>query len=363
MAGAAAAVLGVMVPVVVLSRDKDPDERTTQLPPATAKVARTTLVETKTVPGTLGYGDPIPVSATKAGTVTWMAPAGSIVDRGQPLFKVDEQPVVELFGPLPLYRPLRVGTIGADVGQLEVNLAALGYAGLTVDDTYTAGTATAVRTWQGDLGVPPSGAVDPGQVVFTPGPVRITEDVARVGDAVGGSTGEGGAALLSYTGTSKLVTVDLAVAELALAVPGRTVTVTVPDAGTVQGTIFAVGTTATANEQSGEAPGSGPGGAAGDAGSAADAQVEVTVAIADQAALGSLDTAPVDVDLTSDQRDGVLAVPVTALLALPDGGFGVEVVDGARTRIVKVETGLFASGQVEISGDSIAEGMTVGVAK
>ena len=34
-----------------------------KLPPATAEVTRMTLVETKTLTGTLGYGDPVPVGA------------------------------------------------------------------------------------------------------------------------------------------------------------------------------------------------------------------------------------------------------------------------------------------------------------
>jgi multidrug efflux pump subunit AcrA (membrane-fusion protein) len=52
-----------------------------------------------------------------------------------------------------------------------------------------------------------------------------------------------------------------------------------------------------------------------------------------------------------------------ALLALRKGGFGVEVVDGARTRIVPVRTGMFAAGQVEVSGKGIVAGMRVGVPK
>jgi multidrug efflux system membrane fusion protein len=356
IAAAAAAVLGGMVAVAVLSRGSGPDEPTAKLPPATAEVTKTTLVETKTVSGTLGYGDPVPVGATGTGTLTWIAPAGSTVDRGKPLFKVDERPVVALYGPLPLYRPLQVGTVGADVRQLEENLAALGYAGLGDDDTYTSDTAAVVRTWQGDLGLPQSGVVELGQVAFTPGPIRIAEDTARVGDPVSAGGREGSASVLSYTGTSRLVTVDLGVADRALAAQGRTVTVTVPGAGTVEGTISAVGTVATASDQ--------PGGAAGSATSAAsEARVQVSVTIADQAALGSLDAAPVDVDLVSGERTDVLAVPVTALLALPDGSFGVEVVDGGTTRIAAVKTGLFAAGRVEISGSGIAEGVTVGVAK
>ncbi len=68
-----------------------------------------------------------------------------------------------------------------------------------------------------------------------------------------------------------------------------------------------------------------------------------------------------DVDFVSQERKGVLAVPVAALLALPRGGYGVQIVQGGTTRIVAVKTGMFAAGRVEISGDGIAQGVTVGV--
>jgi hypothetical protein len=89
----------------------------------------------------------------------------------------------------------------------------------------------------------------------------------------------------------------------------------------------------------------------------------VTVTIANQKALGSLDGAPVDIDFVSSKRKDVLAVPVVALLALPQGGFGVEAVQAAKTRIVPVRVGMFAAGQVEVSGNGIAEGVRVGVPK
>jgi membrane fusion protein, multidrug efflux system len=62
------------------------------------------------------------------------------------------------------------------------------------------------------------------------------------------------------------------------------------------------------------------------------------------------------------ERKDVLTVPVGALLALAEGGYGLEVVEGSTTRIVAVETGLFADGKVEVSGSGIADGTTVGVA-
>jgi hypothetical protein len=178
-------------------------------------------------------------------------------------------------------------------------------------------------------------------VVFTPGAVRVAEHTARVGDVLSG----GGVSVLSYTGTTRQVTVDLAVADQALAVEGRKVTVTVPGQKAVEGKISRVGAVVTAQS------------------TPSDARIEVTVTIADQEALGSLVAAPVDVDFVSQERKDVLTVPVAALLALPEGGFGVEIVEGNTTRIVAVKTGMFAAGRVEVSGEGIAEGVTVGVPK
>jgi hypothetical protein len=205
--------------------------------------------------------------------------------------------------------------------------------------------------WQARLGLPATGTVEVGQVVFTSGPIRIAEHTARVGDVI-----DGGSSVLSYTGTAKLVVIDLEVADRPLAVRGRSATVTMPVVGAVEGKISGIGTVASApSNQSGAPDATGSGAPA--------ATIQVTVTIADQKALGSLDAAPVDVDLVSDERKDVLAVPVAALLALTNGGFGVEVADGDRTRIIPVKTGMFASGLVQVSGSGIAESVTVGVPK
>jgi multidrug efflux system membrane fusion protein len=366
--GAAVVILGGAVAGFVLTRASTGNRSAANpgLPPATARVTRTTLVETKTVSGTLGYGDPVPVRTTQRGTLTWIAPLGSAVKRGSPLFKVDERPVVALYGSLPLYRPLREGTAGRDVRQLKRNLAALGYTGFTVDDTDTAATAAAVRSWQAKHGLAATGTIEPGQVVFTPGPVRIAEQTARVGDIIGRDSGGGGGSLLSYTSTARQVTVDLDVADEPLAIKGRPVTVTVPNGGTVKGRISQLGTVATTQNAGSngassarDSSDSGSSAPAGAGSAASNARIEVTVTIADQKSLGSLQGATVDVDFVSAERKNVLAVPVAALLALPRGGFGVQVVKGEATRIVPVRTGTFAGGQVEVSGQSIAEGTRV----
>jgi multidrug efflux system membrane fusion protein len=313
------------------------------LPPATTPVTRQTLLDTQDEPGTLGYGDAYPVEAVPAGTLTWIAADGATVTRGRPLLAVDTRPVVLLYGWLPMYRTLSIGSQGADVRELEQNLAALGYGGFTVDDDFTWATAYAVDVWQHDLGVPETGTVVPGAVAVAAGPVRAVDAQVRPGARVGP-----GQPVLSYTGTTRLVTVDLPVADQRLARVGSGVTVRVPS-GTATGTVRSVGTTA-------QLPSAGPPATP----DPAAATVPVTVALAGDAG-GGLDGAPVTVTFTAARHDNVLTVPVSALLALAEGGYGVQVVHGRRTSIVAVHTGLFAAGRVEVSAPGLTAGTLVGV--
>ena len=71
----------------------------------------------------------------------------------------------------------------------------------------------------------------------------------------------------------------------------------------------------------------------------------------DPKALAGLDQARSTSRSPPRERENVLTVPVAALLALAEGGYGVEVVDGDASRLVAVETGLFADGRVEVTGD------------
>src|SRR5262249_48639599 len=123
MTGAALVILsGIGIGVAQALGSVGTTSNSGNLPPATTKVVKTTLMETKRVPGTLDYGDPVPIKAAGPGTLTWIAPVGSTVKRGGTLFKVDEQPIVALYGSVQLYRSLSVGEKGTDVRQLKQNL-------------------------------------------------------------------------------------------------------------------------------------------------------------------------------------------------------------------------------------------------
>jgi peptidoglycan hydrolase-like protein with peptidoglycan-binding domain len=315
------------------------------LPPASATVDRETLRDVQTETGTLGYGSEQTLANRLAGTVTGLAATGATVGRGEVLYRLDDHPVVLMYGSVPAFRPLSPGIEGPDVAQLEKNLEKLGYTGFTVDDEYTYATADAVEAWQEDLGLPETGVVDLGPVVFAPGKLRVGSYEVVVGDVVAP-----GQAVYAWTGTERVVTVQLDVGDERLAEDGTPVTVRLPGGTEVAGEVTGVQTVIETAE--GDAP--------GEEGEP-ETVLEVTVSVEDPAALADFDQASVEVAFTASEREDVLTVPVAALLALREGGYGVEVIEGASSRIVAVETGLFAGGRVEVTGEGLTEGMTVGM--
>ena len=88
------------------------------------------------------------------------------------------------------------------------------------------------------------------------------------------------------------------------------------------------------------------------------------VTLTDPRAAGTLDQAPVTVNITSAIARDALAVPVTALLAQASGGYDVEVAGpGGARRFVPVTPGIFddADGLVQVTG-ALAQGERVVVA-
>ncbi|MDH2427479.1 peptidoglycan-binding protein [Sphaerisporangium sp. TRM90804] len=347
-AGVAVAVVlaGAAATMAMTDAGAAPAAPTGVVPPATAEITRGDLTDTTSVGGTLTYVGERRVYAGGRGTVTAVPKEGATVTRGRALMKVDRRPAVLMYGELPMYRTLALGVSnGPDVEQLERNLRALGYGDdMTVDTDFTWATTRAVLDWQDDRGLPETGSVDAGQVVFLPGPVRVVDVKMEVGDAVAP-----GRQVLAVTSTRRIVHVDLDAADQSLVKKGTPVSVELPGGREVEGRISSVGTVAKASGEEGEPESDGE----------ATVDVEITLRSAGKAKL--LDQAPVTVTVESERVKDVLSVPVEALLALREGGFGVEVVEGATSRVVAVETGVYGGGRVEISGTGLAEGMKVGV--
>ena len=300
----------------------------------TRTVSRSDLTSTTTAGGELGHGTITPLEGRAAGTVTWLAPVGSVVGNGQMLFAIDTRPVVRLAGSVPAWRDLGPSsTDGTDVRQLEQALTDLGHAtglGLTVDDDWTAVTTTAVQRWQKAVGLTQTGTVRLGDVIFTAGDVRVAEQLADLGALV-----EPGAPVLGVGGTQQLVTASLRTSQSALAPVGGLARLTLPDGTTTTGTITAAQVVTVEEQQ----------------------ELSVTITPTDQSLDGLAEGTPVGIGLDQTVATDVLVVPVTALVALADGGYGVQKVlaDGT-SEYVTVTPGAFAGTSVEVSGDDVAEG-------
>lgn len=338
-AGVAVLVVVGVGTAVVLARPR-PSTATPTAPaaPASAEVARTDLAEQQTADGTLGYGVERDLTASAHGTITWLPASGAVLTRGKQVLGVNAKPVVLFYGTTPLYRDLAAGmTDGPDVKVVEENLAALGFDDFgTPDEEFTANTAAAIEDWQDSLDLDETGKLTRDAVVVQPGAVRVASVSAEIGGQPGGQ-------LMKVTGTQRAVTVDLPLDQQSNAKKGTKVGLEITGGTTTTGTVTDVGAvTQPENPQD-------------------DATVPVTIALRDQKAAGSLDSAPVSVTFTLGHREGVLAVPVGALLALVEGGFAVDVLDsadGSRHHLVAVHTGLFAQGLVEVTGD-LREGQKV----
>jgi multidrug efflux system membrane fusion protein len=302
--------------------------------------------------GELGFGESEPVTAARAGVVTGVTPVGTTVGQGAVLYHVDLQPTVLLHGDVPAFRDLSVDADpGADITQLERALIDLGFGGgVTVDDEFTAATADAVEAWEEALGrSDPDGVVTLGDVVFAPTDLRIAEVTADTGTQV-----QSGAEAVKVTATTKVVTLQLTADKVANVEAGTPVTVKLPDDSEATGKITDVATEPTTDDGSG---GSGGGGGGGD-----EETFAVTVSFDDPAVADGFESGTVDVSVERSRTEGATAVPVTALLALSEGGYAVQVVDETEPggyRLVPVEVGTIADEWAQVTGEGIEAGVDV----
>jgi len=325
---------------------------TARVPVTAAQVVRTDVAQRQVVSGTLGYtGSSRVVDELPGGIVTWLPAPGHMVRRDQVLYAIAAQPVVLLYGPMPAWRPFTPGmTAGRDVRELDLNLIALGFDPghqITVSDQYGGATVAAVQRWQQAHGLPQTGSIPLGKIVFLNGPLRVTSLTATTGAPAGP-----GAAVLAGTSTAPAISVSMPVGGPVVK-PGDDVQVTLPDGTTTPGTVTWVGHVATAA----------PPAAAG--GPAQPATIPVTIDLREPRAAAGLDQAPVQVTITEQQHQGVLAVPVTALRARPGGGYEVITAGQPSGRVIPVTLGLFddSTGLVEVAGPGLAPGQRVLVAQ
>ena len=318
---------------------------------STATVKLTNLASTVLTPGVLGYAPARPLTNQLAGTYTYLPAAGSTIAPGRVLYRVDNQPVIAMRGRTPAWRTMAPGITGPDVAELQANLIALGYAdGLLTSPTgyYEQLTADAVQRWQLAIGVLVTGQVGLGQVIFLPAAVRVGALNAAPGRAA-----FPGQEPYQVTTTRRIVFVPVNPTLPPVRI-GERVSIVLPSLTRTPGRVSAIGP---------PAAGQGTGATGNGHGSAAAVSV-LTVAPRRPALTGTGSGVPVQVSLTVQSVRHVLAVPVSALLAVSGGGYGIEIVTAAgRHHLVGVTAGTFAGGLVQVSGAGIAAGTKVVVAQ
>jgi hypothetical protein len=307
-------------------------------PTGLVSVRRGALSSQVTGVGTLGYsaepdGSPYPIVNHASGHLTAAPTVGQVIAQGQVLYRVEDNPVVLLDGATPAYRTLSQGEQGPDVRELNADLLALGLATPTQlhpsSDNFSAATASALTRLQARLGAAQTGRLPLGEAVFLPGPIRITNVTATLG-----MTAPVDAAIAHATSIHRQVEVNIDATEQSILAAGDRVLITLPNYQDTAGVVTQVGTVANGSGSS-------------------SPTIPVTIKLSDPGAAGTLDQAPVRVQITTAGVSSALIVPVTALLAQSGGGYAVETVDAhGRHHDVPVKLGLFddADGLVQVSG-------------
>ncbi|WP_347584991.1 peptidoglycan-binding protein [Streptomyces sp. B6B3] len=350
------AVTGAGLAIANPFSEDDTAAESTTADTALATVTQGPLSAQITESGTLTYaarsdGTPYSVINQVDGIFTSLPGEGEVIECGQALYTVAETPVPLVCGATPFYRDLAVGAEGADVQQLNAMLLELGYADegeIAADsDAFDSETAEALTAFQAEIGAQETGGLRLGEAVALPGPLRVTGVLAETG-----TPGQRGGPVLETTTTNRQIVVELNPALQTGVEVGDQVTVTLPDQTSTTGEVSSIGAV-TSPEEGGDAATGGEG----------EASLPVYITLDDPETAGDLDEAPVQVQITTEEVDNALSVPVTALIGLAGGQYAVERVDDQGVHhTVPVDLGLFdsAGGMVEVSGD-LAPGDQVAV--
>jgi len=416
-------VVAVLAVVLLSSGAGVPHESPTGVPAGdiTAAVTRRTLSESATVNGTLGYGAALELYDRLGGTFTWLPSVGAVIGRGGTLWRIDDAPVVLMYGAVPAYRTLKQGVRdGPDITELNENLIDLGYdpyGAIADEESFGEATTAAVKRWQKAEGLPETGELELGRVVFAPSARRVTAVKVDFGqdppgatsptetgeykrvpkrhgnpkkptkarhkpakekkkpaheeatknstakdspakaspgkESPGGESGSGAGEVVLTTSSTQQI-VQLKVKPEQQQLARRGETVTVQLPGGGD-TPGRVTEVGTVASESTSA-GNEPKGSDDENG---EPTIPVTIALEHH--VPHLDEAPVSVELVKSIRRNVLTVPATALIAIAGGGYAVEALasSGDRRVTVPVTPGMFADGYVQVEGAGVREGMTV----
>jgi peptidoglycan hydrolase-like protein with peptidoglycan-binding domain len=130
-------------------------------------------------------GDLVSARASTGGVVTTTyLEVGDAVEALVPVVDVNGTTLWAVTGADPVYRDLREGRTGQDVATVEESLSSAGYDPGEVDDTYTEDTRRAVEEWQEDEGLPVTGEIQVGSLVWVQPASTVLEAPPAVGSPV-----------------------------------------------------------------------------------------------------------------------------------------------------------------------------------
>ncbi len=289
------------------------------------------------------------VSAAGGSTVDRFAATGEVTT-GTVVYWSNDLPVIAIEGDAAttpvLARSLSDGVSdGIDVNLFETALTLMGFTAedtMTVDDHFDSATATATAAWLASLGVTADAAdlvVPAGSFVVVPAGLSIGAALVAAGTVLDGDT-----VVMSFTAPSREVTTSAPVGDDTFAL-GATIDVEFPDDTVQPGTVVDVGNVATNTSGT---PGDTP-------------SVTITIKVDNiPASVDSFVEVPVTLRVVSANVPQAIVVPVSALVALTEGGYAVEVVTGTaadgtnQTKLVAVKPGLFTNGFVQVDGEITA---------
>jgi peptidoglycan hydrolase-like protein with peptidoglycan-binding domain len=306
------------------------------------------------------------------GAIGSLAPAGTPVETGTVLFGQGGVPVAAVVGDFStspaLDRDLSVGVdSGTDVEQLETMLSEAGYnadGALEVDDSFDEATGEAYLAWRAGVGWPAEEGteaadvvVPAGSLVTVPSGLSVTGSVVADGDELAADQ-----PVLTIGEATRRITTTTALGDDAFEL-GAVMAVEFPDGTVLDGEVVTVDSVLSTDPDGGTS-------------TVVDVGIEVAGEIPELFA--EFVEVPVTLRVPGESELGVLIVPVSALVALAEGGYAVEVVidDGTAagdtaagdtaagdtaagdtiTKLVAVEPGLFADGFLSVSSDELSAG-------
>jgi len=231
------------------------------------------------------------------------------------------------------------GAYRTDILQLEEALLMLGYdadGALVADGTYTLETNQAILDFQAATGLEMDGILDLGEIIFLPVEVRVTTQMTTKGSSVGSDT-----PILGISLSGKVVYMALPADDQGALAVGDAVTIEMPNNTLVPATVVFVSQTATSGQNEWD-----------------PAWFEVRIELDDLSVAEGLDEAPVDVIIVSDSVSDIMAIPISALVALLEGGYAVEKDTGnGQVELIAIEVGFFGSDNlIEITSGALEPG-------